>query len=644
MRPLIALAILILAACSKPRPNVIVISIDTLRADRLGRGLMPNLDALANVSMRPRATWSHCPLTLPSHVSMFTGLLPPEHGVRDNAGYRLDAASHPTLTSLLKANGYRTGGAVSAFVLRGDTGVSAGFEDYDDAIGPIEGAPTGALQRPGRATTEIAKHWIGNHASERFFYFLHLYEPHTPHAKTYDDDVRDADAIVGDFLRFLEERGLDDDALIVVLSDHGEGLGDHGEEEHGVFLYREALEVPLLIKLPDGKRAGALDVDAQLADVLPTVLDALDIDAPKGIRGRSLLRDIEPRPIYAESLYPRLHLGWSELRSVIRAPMQYIDAPRPELYDLARDPAQRRNLAASERRALHELRSQLASFGATFTTPAALSAEESKKLAALGYVSAAGSDGPSNIDPKDRIGDLARLKAISSMSREEGIAAMEALIAANPKWSDVREQLGLALAASGDHQRAAEIFEQGIAVTPKLAPSFALSAAMELVDLGRLNDAEQRAQFAAESGLAEGHLLLAEIALARAKFDVAGAEAQFARRSAGLAAHATFLEARIAAARRDFAGAVMLLSKTQHEQQRVGGTLPRHFHYVAGDVLARLGKMVEARQAFEAEIARDPKNVEAYTHLASVQRLTGDVRGAEATLQRARSVGLRTED
>ena len=617
MRRLAILVLLVLAACAKPRPNVILISIDTLRADRVGRGLTPNLDALANDSIRFRSAWSHCPLTLPSHVSIFTGLLPPEHGVRDNAGYRFDGAKHPTLASLLRANGYRTGGAVSGYVLREDTGAAAGFEDYDDAIGVIDGAPTGSLQRRGRVTAKIAQEWIAAHANEPFFYFLHLYEPHTPYAKSYDDDVREADAIVGEFIRFLKERKLYDDALIVVLSDHGEGLGDHGEEEHGVFLYREALQVPLLIKL-QRRRGHTVDQDVQLADVMPTILDVTQIAAPKGTRGTSLLRKPKPRPIYAESFYPRLHLGWSELRSVIRSRMQYIDAPRPELYDLARDPAQRRNLVDANRRVVHDLRAELASFGAAFSAPQAVTPEEAKKLAALGYVSAGAGEEKSNIDPKDRIGDLARLRSAAG-----SIASMERLLEANPKWSDVRDRLGLALAASGEHERAARVFEQGIAVTPKLAPSFALSAATELFEIDRLDEAEKHARFSAESGIGEAHLLLGEIALARGDLDAASAQAAIASRSESRVAHARFLDARVAAAKRDFRRAVVLLNEVQHAQQRIGGSLPRRFHFVAGDVLARLGKMNEARLAFVAELARDPKNMDAQARLASIDRITG---------------------
>jgi tetratricopeptide (TPR) repeat protein len=273
--------------------------------------------------------------------------------------------------------------------------------------------------------------------------------------------------------------------------------------------------------------------------------------------------------------------------------------------------------------------------------------EEAKKLAALGYISAAGEE-RSTIDPKDRIGDLARLKAIAAL-RDGGdvdgaIAAMDQVLSSNPGWSDVRDELGFALAARGEHERALAVFERGIAVTPKLAGPFSLNAATELIELGRFDEAEKHARFAAEAGVAEAHLALGDIALARGDFAGASEEARVASQSGVLAAHAYFLEARVAAARRDFPAAVALLSKTQHEQERTGGSLPRRFHYVAGDVLARLGRFREARLAFEAEIARDPKDLEAYTHLASVQRLTGDAGGAEATLRRGQEQQQRRGD
>src|SRR3954447_16865061 len=294
------MVVLLLLACGgcarrERHPPVIVISIDTLRADHVSPRATPHIDALGRDAMVFRNAWSHSPLTLPSHLSIFTGLLPPEHGVRDNAGYRFDAAAHPTLAVALRQNGYRTGAAVSAYVLRGATGAASGFDDYEDAIGIVDGAPVGALQRSGDVTESIAERWIAAQGEKPFFFFLHLYEPHTPYTPTYDADVAHADRIVGKFLDFLRRGGLYDRALIVLLSDHGEGLMDHGEQEHGVFVYREALQVPLIIKLPHGERRGKIDIPVQLVDVLPTILEAAGINAPAGLRGTSLLHDTIPQ-------------------------------------------------------------------------------------------------------------------------------------------------------------------------------------------------------------------------------------------------------------------------------------------------------------------------------------------------------------
>jgi len=299
---------------------VILVSIDTLRSDHVPaygyRGVdTPALDALRADSILYERAYSHVPLTLPSHTTIFTGMLPAANGVRDNLGFRL-APSVPTLAELLKKNGYSTGAAVSAFVLRRETGIARGFDDYDDQIDPVNsGANVGRVQRPGGETSAIAKKWIAAHDQQPFFYFLHLYEPHTPYEPTYDADIAKADSIVGDFLRFLKEKGIYDNALIILLSDHGEGLNDHGEAEHGIFVYREALQVPLMVKLPHAARRGAsIATPVQLSDVFPTICAITGTRAPS-TTATSLVADIPQRAIYSETLFPKFHYGWSDLHS-----------------------------------------------------------------------------------------------------------------------------------------------------------------------------------------------------------------------------------------------------------------------------------------------------------------------------------------
>ncbi|HEX6087241.1 MAG TPA: MFS transporter, partial [Thermoanaerobaculia bacterium] len=410
--PLLLLLAVIGCNRAPEKPNVILISIDTLRSDRAST---PNIAALAADGITFERAFAHVPLTLPSHASIFTGLLPAHHGVRDNAGYVLDAKT-PTIASLLRDRGYATGGAVSAYVLRRSTNAGSGFSTWDDAIPFVEGAPMGNLARGGAATVDLTTRWIASQTAQPFFAFVHLFEPHAPYEPTYDADVLAADRHLGTLLQSLRDANLYDDALIVLLSDHGEGLGEHGEEEHGVLLYREALQVPLIVKLPRNDRAGTrVARTVQLVDVLPTIAALTGVSPPK-TDGVSLLDDDAPeRPVFSETLYPRIHLGWSDLRSVVAWPHHLIDGPKPELYDLARDPRETRDLRAADRRNYARLRSALAAAPSTDAAAPRIDPEEARKLAALGYLSAQAPAARSNLNPRDHLGDLHALKEITAL-------------------------------------------------------------------------------------------------------------------------------------------------------------------------------------------------------------------------------------
>jgi choline-sulfatase len=632
--------VLALCACAKRQPPpVILISIDTLRADYVSPARTPHIDTLGREALVFKNAWSHCPLTLPSHLSLFTGLLPPEHGVRDNSGYHFDGDAHATLASILRARGYRTGAAVSAYVLRATTGASNGFESYDDAIGLIEGAPLGALQRGGDATEKIAEQWIDAHRDEPFFYFLHLYEPHAPYQPSYDADVRAADAITGRFLEHLKQSGIYDRAVIVLVSDHGEGLMDHGEQEHGVFLYAEDLRVPLIVKVPKSAKRGSTSAAVQLIDVAPTILEAAGIPIPASMKGVSLLNNPpQDRAIYAESFFPRIHLGWSELRSMLRMHLHAIDAPRGEIYDLARDPDEKTNAIERERRAFSELRTLARRTAGEFHAPEQIDPEEAKKLAALGYVSAGAEPTGPLPDPKDVIGQLARLKSVAGFralgDHEGAIGALKLLLAENPRWSDVREQLGEEYDATGDHETAARLYKEGIAMTPRLAGSFALSAGFALLEAGKIEDAEAHAQLALSAREPGAHLLLGELAFAR--HDLAGAarEEALAETSAAEKTHALFLSARIAAAQHEYARTLELLDVVIRESKKTGASLPRRFHYVAADALARLNRPEDAEREFQRAIAANPRDLQAYADLSLLQLIRGRRDEANATLSK----------
>jgi len=394
------------------RSSVILISIDTLRADHVGvRGLTPALDAFAKKAVTFTSAWSQVPLTLPSHSSMLTGLLPTHHGVRDNLGYELRAT---TLAEKFKKSGFATGGFVSATVLRHETGIARGFDVFDE---PLPTGPGSAgLERPGNVTVEKALAFAKSQVSQPFFLFVHIYEPHTPYAaparfdargsSAYDHEVAAADEIVGGLLDGLAALGPAHPA-IVVTSDHGEGLGDHGEDEHGLLLYAEALHVPLFVSWPD-QRSGGTKVSStvRLVDIAPTLLETASL-LSSGMDGEPLNPAAASRAAYAETWYPKIHLGWSELASAVEGKWHFIAGPKPELYNLEADPGEARNLqgdpvlpGAAMARYLTEQRkdAQAESLGET-------SPEAEERLRALGYLgSRSFVHKASGDNPRDKMG------------------------------------------------------------------------------------------------------------------------------------------------------------------------------------------------------------------------------------------------
>jgi arylsulfatase A-like enzyme/Flp pilus assembly protein TadD len=563
--------------------------------------------------------WSHTPLTLPSHATMLTGLLPPQHGVRDNTGFRLPDGT-PTLASILASHGYATGAAVSAYVLRGATGIGRGFGDYDDRVeqGGAERAEKslGAVQRNGNATAAVAKQWIGAHAGQPFFYFLHLYEPHAPYAppppypQTYDGEVAATDAIVGDFLDFLRQQGLYDRALILFVSDHGEGLGDHGEEEHGIFLYRESLAVPMVVKLPQNDRAGSSSsTTAGLADVTPTILDALGIKPPR-LDGRALLSDSGSRPIYSETYYPRFHFGWSDLHSLIVGDAHYIAAPREELYDLARDPAERTNRLEEDRRGAASMRAAIRTYEREPAAPSPVSKEEAEKLAALGYIGSSSSHSGPLADPKDKIGTFRELQSAFRLYREhrdsEALTAFDALLKREPDLVDLWDVRSKVLVRLGRPAEAIESGKEALRRNPSAA-YLAADLANEMLLAGDADGAETHARLALAGEPAKAHEILARIALVRGDLTKAESEAK----AAGDSNAALFTLARVQQKHGDFESVVATTGRIAADMHRplVG------VHAMRGDALARLGRNAEAESELRAEIALFPTIPDAYRSL-----------------------------
>ncbi|MFZ2492550.1 MAG: sulfatase-like hydrolase/transferase, partial [Thermoanaerobaculia bacterium] len=666
-RIVLALALVFLAACSRetaetagtgayPGAPVIIISIDTLRADRLpaygyGGVKTPHIDALRKDGVLFTAAYSHVPLTLPSHVSLFAGTLPARNGVRDNIGYRF-SPSGPTLPGTLKKNGYATGAAVSAYVLRGETGLGSLFDSYDDTIEFVPGAELGAIQRSGSATVAAATRWIGQRGPAPFFYFLHLFEPHTPYApperfatstsNPYDGEIAYVDAILGELLNQLKASGVYDRSLIVLLSDHGEGLGDHGEEEHGIFLYREALHVPLIVKLPGSDSAGAtIETPAGLTDVFPTIMSLTGQAVPEGIDGVALLGPHAvrrpDRRIFAETLYPRLHLGWSDLRSLVDGAHHYIDAPRAELYSVRNDIAEKRNIVADERRVAAAFRKALETHPRTITAPSAASAEEVAKLKALGYVSApaAESGGPLP-DPKDGIAHY-RLYLSANVALADGnsAAAIEKLaevLRLSPQFTDAAIALARAYEASDSYELAAETYRGLLTRNPALGEQVALGAGTAFLNAGRLDEARAHAELALTSNPPGAHLLLGRIVLAGG--DPAGARrhAAEAAKSANYRAQATLLTAQALLAENP-PNAVAALRELDQLKRSRGGARLEGLEAGRANAFMYLSRPNEAIPAFRAEIAQFPRQRDAYGRLATVYLMVGDFASADAVLR-----------
>ncbi len=640
------------AACGRKaaiddRPPVIIISVDTLRSDHLPvygyRGVeTPAIDAFSRDAIVFDKAFSHCPLTLPSHATILTGLLPADTGVRDNMGFNLDPTK-PTLAEVLERNGYATGAAISAYVLRRETGIARGFQFFDDHIAERADQSLGGIQRSGVDTEAIAETWIGARAGQPLFFLLHLYEPHAPYDapepyrsrfKPYDAEIASADAIVGRFLDSLKRLNIYDRALIVFLSDHGEGLGDHGEDEHGIFLYREAIQVPLIVKLPGATHASRVNETVGLRDVMPAILDELHIALPPGLTRRPLFGGrASSRDVYSETFYPRFHFGWSDLHSLTDGTKHYIEAPQPELYDLHNDPRETTNLAATDRRTYFAMKEAIRPMLKDAAAAAAVPPEEAAKLAALGYIGSAGAAAPGEAlpDPKEKRQTFRDLRNAFALFRagknEPALAAFQTILRENPRMTDVWDVTAKTYWRLGRQNDAIDAAKQGLKTNPG-SSILALTVANFALDAGRLDEARQHAELAQRADPPRAHEVLARVDLARG--DLANAEK----------------EARLATAGGDRAAANVTLARVLKQANRFDESLTaadeaerivtsEHkppfagLSFLRGDLLARLGRNEEAERALKQEIVLDPGDARAYQSL--IVLLVSEGRGDEAT-------------
>jgi len=441
----------------------VLVTIDTLRADHLpaygatDRLRTPAISQLARDGVLFQRAYSAVPLTLPSHTTILTGLLPFHHGVRDNGGFYLDPR-RPTLATVLQQQGYHTAAFVSAFVLDSRWGLARGFDEYYDHfdVTTTDLAAMARVQRPGGETWTQARAWLQAHATDRFFLWIHLFDPHAPYEppepfrteyadRLYDGEIAYDDAIVGNLLAELTSHQLLDKTVVAVLSDHGEGLGEHGEDEHGLLAFDSTLRVPWIVRLPDRRFAGTrVDEPVGLVDVMPTLLDVIGISAPHDVDGTSRTSSFRAPGssdvLYAETMYPRLHFGWSELQSVRNGRYKAIRGRRTELYDYRADPNETTNLADREPDVAARLGAILDRMAAGPAQPAAApDADAASRLKALGYFSgsATAPTGGNGADPRDKTSAYRLLtdarRQLDQGHAAEGVRSFERLLAEEPE-------------------------------------------------------------------------------------------------------------------------------------------------------------------------------------------------------------------
>ena len=649
------------------RPNVLLVTIDTLRADHLGcygygGAATPVLDGLAARGARFATAVAHVPLTTPSHASILTGLTPLRHGVRDNGDYVLPDRI-PTLAEAFHDAGYRTAAFVSAFPLDRRFGLAQGFDVYDDRLPHGDDRRRAAyVERPADQTTAAARSGLAAGPPSPWFVWVHYFDPHAPYepppevaarfaGRPYDGEIAFVDAQLGTLLGYLDRNGLSAGTLVLVTADHGESLGEHGEETHGVFVYDATLRVPWIMAGPGVPAGQVPPVVARGIDVAPTLLDlAGAIPARDPMEGRSLAPALRGQalldePAYAESLFARLRLGWAPLHAWRTARLKLIDAPRPELYALDEDAGETRNRSAERADAAETMRRQLRAALSVRAPDAAADPgpDAAERLRALGYLDRSGAAGePGTLrDPKDGIALVNRLERAIAAARADpprAVRELRAVLAEDPRLVLGRRYLALALSAGGDQagairevQRLDREGKAGFEDLLLLADSLRL-AGRPADALGALDRAEKLQPRSPEPALARARVLAA---LGRPS-DAAEAYAAVLARSPD---HAEALRGLgdLALARGDVAGAAARYQRILAADEQDVGALVK-----LGVVRVRSGMVEDGIGLFRQALALDPSNAEALLDLGGALAKGGRPAEAIPFLERAVQAGPRS--
>ena len=540
------------------RLNVLLVTLDTTRADRLGcygyaPARTPFLDSLAAAGTRFDRAYSPAPITTPAHASILTGLYPFEHGVRNNGDFYL-ADRFQTLATILEKSGYRTAAFVSAFVLDRRYGLARGFDVYDDRQdGDDNTAQVINLEaeRRGDRTAAAMSAWLDRYAQDRsapFFAWLHLYDPHTPYSapdpygaefadSAYDGEIAFVDSIVAGVMDKLARAGLKDNTVVAIVGDHGESLGDHGEETHGMFVYDGAIRVPFIVWRPGVVPVATVREPVRITDVLPTLLEILRVPLPPLKHGRSLVgamngRREAPPPVYAETLFPELNMNWAPIRSVRDERWKLIDAPRPELYDTQNDPGERENRHSQQpqtARALTEVLARVSGGGQGEMSRQAMDRATVDRLASLGYIGAGGgAPGTSSTkpDPKDLIVVYNRLTMANRLVEEgrvnEAQPILRDVLAKDPRNAFAHQLLGNVHLQRGEIAMAIREYQALLASVPANAAAHHWIALCYLrLDQPAKALAETEAALAIDPKYPDARILRGSILAGRGDFDAA---------------------------------------------------------------------------------------------------------------------------
>jgi arylsulfatase A-like enzyme/Flp pilus assembly protein TadD len=548
---------LVLAWQLRPaRPNLLLITIDTLRADHLGAygdadASTPVLDALAGRGARFDKAETAVPLTGPSHSTILTGLYPPEHGVRDNVTFLLDP-SKKTLASHLRGAGYRTAAFVGAYPVAGALGFSQGFNSFEEGFHEIPVPGEGAQRHANEVADSVVQYL--SQAQPPFFVWMHVYDAHAPYrppppysesfkSHPYDGAIAFIDSQVGRVLEALKAAGRDKDTLVMVLGDHGEGLGEHGEANHAVLVYESTLRIPLLMAGPGVPRGAVVGERVGTVDVLPTILDLLGVAPPRNLRGRDLRpllkgATLGPTGYYGESLFGRLNCRWSSLRTWTEGDWKLIEGAAPELFDLGTDPHETTNRAAQEPERVKKMSASLRAALARLAPagdqgrPQAVGPDQLERLRSLGYTGggtggAGGLDEPGLPDPRERIHLYEQLQTLfgapAEMSAQAADAA-EKLAAQDPQNPFAYFVLGTLAYHAGEFPRAEGALARCLELDPDHPTTRAYHAQL-LRDMGRLADSERELRLAVAQTTPDDlrtRISLAETLTLERQFDDAG--------------------------------------------------------------------------------------------------------------------------